>query len=563
MITKEALEKKKSRWTIGIVLGVVLLLAAVIVLLSGMYDRLEVDEPEDLFYADHSEQYVYVPAQYILEAFGTYESYAKMSLYFVFNDYFDPYIVCMDDTEAAKYADLMNFTYSDSAEECPMQDILGYAKPFDREIKELAIECYNEAFEGDYVTDANFEEFFGEYYLQTGKKSGTYGNTNLFLILLIAGIIVLLISVVQKKKLAGRLAAMEAAPAGAYGQQSGGVSYAAADMFNEQKEIVPGEVRGHNRGMGIIGAFFGALLGSLLIVVLGMAGFISGWAAVVMALLAINGYKFLAKGIDKAGIAIAIIFTALMILPANIIQFAVSYYQGLNDLGIGYISFWDALLNTPQFMSDYELWGDYWYNVILGYMLGAVCLGAYMPAIARNKQKYDFSTPGNAPTNIYGATDAYGERRMEVTLELPKTGTRLLYIMCAFFAGLGLFMGISITTAGEAAGGFTSGIIMLAMAALMFFAGKMNKGITYTADEWGVRWYRPFGNKHIDIAYREMTEINLTKGQCLIKTAERKKRIAVPLASFDNGRDFAYVVQTGFQKSRENHDDLNGYGRDF
>ena len=73
----------------------------------------------------------------------------------------------------------------------------------------------------------------------------------------------------------------------------------------------------HNRLLGVLGAIGGALIGSALIIILGMLGYVSGWAAVAMALLAINGYKWLAKGIDKAGIVLSIVITALMVIVAN------------------------------------------------------------------------------------------------------------------------------------------------------------------------------------------------------------------------------------------------------
>lgn len=182
----EECRKKRKRWMVGVVLGMVVLIMAVVALFRGRLDAVESGEPENLYYATEQQQYVYVPVQYLTEAFGTYESYGKMSLYFAFNEDWEPYIICMDDADATQYADLVAYTYG-MLDEAEMQNITGYSVPIDPDIQDLAVECYNELFDDECVTDDNFYDVFGSYYMQVGGKSSAYTNFNTFIILLLVG----------------------------------------------------------------------------------------------------------------------------------------------------------------------------------------------------------------------------------------------------------------------------------------------------------------------------------------------------------------------------------------
>lgn len=540
----EECRKKRKRWMVGVVLGMVVLIMAVVALFRGRLDAVESGEPENLYYATEQQQYVYVPVQYLTEAFGTYESYGKMSLYFAFNEDWEPYIICMDDADATQYADLVAYTYG-MLDEAEMQNITGYSVPIDPDIQDLAVECYNELFDDEYVTDDNFYDVFGSYYMQVGGKSSAYTNFNTFIILLMVGAVVLGYSLYQVKKYGKAMQAAETA-----GSTGAGVSYGVEDMFSEQNVKVPGEIVSHNRFLGVLGAFGGALLGSALIIVIGLLGYVSGWAAVAMALLAINGYKWLAKGIDKAGIILSIIITALLIPVANFMEIGIVYYQSINDIMGGYVSFWRALQNTPQFMTDYDAWGSFWQNVAMGYLLGGVCLGFWVPGIIRGKKAY--SIPANyQPQNIYSEPDEFGEQQMSVTLKLPKSNAVILYVMGGLMVVFGLFLALALLGNESVAGAVTIFLFFVFWTVVLIWLGKISSGVTYTADEWGVHWYRPFGKKHVDIAYAEITKLELSRIQCRVFTGDPKKKIFIALRNFKNAQDFAYVVQTCYNRVQE------------
>lgn len=548
MNTKEEVRKKQKWWRVAAVAGILLLVLSVAALIWGMLDRVEDGTPEDLYYAEESQQYVYVPVQYMSEAFGSYESYGKMSLYFAFNEDWEPYIICMDDADAAQYADLVAYTYG-MLDEAQPQNITGYAAPLDDEIRNLAIECYNELFDEEYAAVDNFTDLFGSYYMQVGAKSTAYTNFNTFIILLVSGGALSAFSFYQVRKYRKILQKAETAAATRqFGEE--GVSYGMTDMFSEQSVKVPGEVVSHNRLLGVLGAIGGALIGSALIIVLGMLGYVSGWAAVAMALLAINGYKWLAKGIDKAGIVLSIVITALMVIGANFLEFAIVYYQHLNEIMGGYVSFWRALQNTTQFMTDYDAWGTFWQNVAMGYLLGGVCLGFWVPGIIRSKKSA--AVPANyQPQNIYSEPDEFGEQQMSVTLKLPKSNAVILYIMGGLMVLFGLFLGLALLGNESVAGAVTIFLFFVFWTVVLIWLGKISSGVTYTADECGVHWYRPFGKKHVDIAYAEITKLELSRIQCRVFTGDPKKKIFIALRNFKNAQDFAYVVQTCYNRVQE------------
>ena len=544
MNTQEDARKKRKRWLVGVVLGVMVLLMAVAALFWGRLDSMESGKAEDLFYATKQQEYVYVPAQYMTEAFASYESYGKMSLYFAFNENWEPYVICMDDADAGRYADLIAYTYG-MVDDAQAQNITGYAVFIDSDIRDLVIECYNELYDGEYVDKSNFRDTFGSYYMQVGEKSSAYTNFNIFILLLAGGAALLGYSLYQVKKYGKAMNVPE------QGSAAGeGVSYGMTDMFSEQNVKVPGELVSHNRLLGVLGAIGGALLGSALIIILGMLGYVSGWAAVAMALLAINGYKWLAKGIDKAGIVLSIVITALMVIVANFLEFSIVYYQHLNDIMGGYVSFWRALQNTPQFMTDYDAWGTFWENVAMGYLLGGVCLGFWVPGIIRGKKSP--AVPANyQPQNIYSEPDEFGEQRMSVTLKLPKSNAVILYVMSGLVVGFGFFLALGLLGNESVTGAVAILLFFVFWAVMVFWLGKVSSGVTYTADEWGVHWYRPFGKKHIDIAYGEITKLELNGTQCRVYTENKKKKIFIVIANFKNGQDFAYVVQTCYNRARE------------
>lgn len=553
MNTKEEVRKKQKWWRVAAVAGILLLILAVAALIWGMADRVEHETPEDLYYAEESQQYVYVPVQYMSEAFGSYESYEKMSLYFAFNEDWEPYIICMDDADAAQYADLVAYTYG-MLDEAQPRNITGYAAPLDDEIRDLAIECYNELFDEEYAATDNFTDLFGSYYMQVGAKSSAYINFNTFIVLLVSGAALFAFSFYQVKKYKKILQETEnAAVTQQFGEE--GVSYGMTDMFSEQNVKVPGELVSHNRLLGVLGAIGGALIGSALIIILGMLGYVSGWAAVAMALLAINGYKWLAKGIDKAGIALSIVITALMVIVANFLEFAIVYYQHLNEIMGGYVSFWRALQNTTQFMTDYDAWGTFWQNVAMGYLLGGVCLGFWVPGIIRGKKAYNI--PANyQPQNIYGEPDEFGEQQMSVTLKLPKSNAVILCVMGGLLVVFGLFLALGLLANESVAGAVAIFLFFVFGAVMLIWLEKISKGVTYTADEWGVHWYRPYGKKHIDIAYGEITKLELRGMQCRIFTEDKKKKIFITLNNFKNAQDFAYVVQTCYNRVQERAEEI-------
>lgn len=84
---------------------------------------------------------------------------------------------------------------------------------------------------------------------------------------------------------------------------------------------------------------------------------------------------------------------------------------------------------------------------------------------------------------------------MSVTLKLPKSNAVILYVMGGLMVVFGLFLALALLGNESVAGAVTIFLFFVFWTVVLIWLGKISSGVTYTADEWGVHWYRPFGKK--------------------------------------------------------------------
>lgn len=126
----------------------------------------------------------------------------------------------------------------------------------------------------------------------------------------------------------------------------------------------------NHRGRGIIGALLGAIAGGIIWTIIGCLGYVSGWIAALIFLLAQWGYKKLAGKEDSFGIIISVILGLLIIIPATYASYGFSVWQELNE--IGNFSYWEVLMDLPMYMNRYDLWGYFLGNLGLGYLFTGI-----------------------------------------------------------------------------------------------------------------------------------------------------------------------------------------------
>ncbi len=126
----------------------------------------------------------------------------------------------------------------------------------------------------------------------------------------------------------------------------------------EKKENIP---------LGLIGAIVGALLGSVLWVVLGQVGFIAGIAGYAIVFCGMKGYALLGKELSKTGIVICVILSFLMVAGAEMVSLAVAIYQELGSLFAPTI--WDAFGWVPELLKEQDVLLGVGKDLAVGYFL--------------------------------------------------------------------------------------------------------------------------------------------------------------------------------------------------
>ena len=202
-VFKESSKRNKKLLIIGIILlGITILLIYLGIKNENKALPKEIDL-NTLVEKENDEEYVYsyvevVTKPYLFAVYETdgVEDIAKF--YFVMDKNNYLYILYMNDS---KYKELN----VDNIKDNPVK-VLGLTKKIPNDIKELAIESYNELMEDEYLTKENFKEYIGFLYLDTitpvNDSSLYYVGAFLsgFFALLII-VIVIVIVVLNKKKI--------------------------------------------------------------------------------------------------------------------------------------------------------------------------------------------------------------------------------------------------------------------------------------------------------------------------------------------------------------------------
>ncbi len=136
-------------------------------------------------------------------------------------------------------------------------------------------------------------------------------------------------------------------------------------------------IENNRRGLGVLGAALGALVGGLVWTGIGCLGFISGWIAVLIFVLALLGYKLFTKKEDFFGKVISAVFCLIVIFPATWAAYAFSVLKALNE-NFGGFSYGEVLLDLGSYMDRYDLWGDFGANLLMGYGFTVLVAGCYL-----------------------------------------------------------------------------------------------------------------------------------------------------------------------------------------
>lgn len=123
---------------------------------------------------------------------------------------------------------------------------------------------------------------------------------------------------------------------------------------------------------GAIGAVLGALLGSVVWLLISYFGFVASFAGFAIAYMAYFGYRLFRGKVGKGMPAILFLAVILAIFAANTVEIAYGLISSEIGLSIG-----EAIAIAPRAFFDNELFyvGEVWKNVALGLVFGI--LGSY------------------------------------------------------------------------------------------------------------------------------------------------------------------------------------------
>ena len=128
----------------------------------------------------------------------------------------------------------------------------------------------------------------------------------------------------------------------------------------------------------------GAIIGAVVVVLMGQLGFVSALSGLIAAVCSLKGYELLAKKLSIKGIIISCVLMLVMLYIGNRVDWAIAVSKAFN------VDFFSAFRGIPELVKqEAEVRAEYIKNlvmVILFALLGAV--PTVLTAIKNQKVKY-------------------------------------------------------------------------------------------------------------------------------------------------------------------------------
>ncbi len=374
-----------------VLFGIFMLLIGLVVIAAAWEDmNNKEDQNEALVWFDpfeESEVKQYVEFEMISYPFASFELSDAQGLYFVFDEEMCPYIVCMDnDRLETEFKAIYEYTFSDVDTAPVIGEIQGYVMPIDEELKKIAIEEFNYLWDEEIINTGNFEEYFGSYYLDSTYIPGTDEESPIggifggifFCAIAVYLIYYAIIGQTKKENSISKAANISAEEKGEEpaimledGQALQGVD---PELVQQNNSSMAGELPvSRNIVLSLLATVIGAALGGILWIFFYKMGRIVAVAGYVSVMSAIWGWTSFGKRELKAPAAIWCIFISVaMIFAANYISYAWEILDALNANSQNRAEFFKVLVNMPQLMTDWELWGSFIADLSIGLILAVV-----------------------------------------------------------------------------------------------------------------------------------------------------------------------------------------------
>ena len=127
------------------------------------------------------------------------------------------------------------------------------------------------------------------------------------------------------------------------------------------------EIKQENKGLGILGAFFGAMLGGGSIILLGQLGVISALSGTILAYATLKGYEKLSGKLSNFGIVVSIILMLITPYLADRVSWAIEIVQAFEGM-----DFLTAFMAVPEVIAQDEVWSAYLSDILFIYAFTAI-----------------------------------------------------------------------------------------------------------------------------------------------------------------------------------------------
>lgn len=207
MKKSEEFFKNIKKGSLGsLILGIIfILIAASSVGTFYFMEQNEKKNPIDLYDANETGLYSKLRVKYLLDYFAVPEDNSDEKAFIAYDENNVMYIVLLKEDDITKLQEIWDYTYADEEPEKVPSPVTIYGKTeeISGDLKKLAISYYNEVFGEEFLTNSNFKNYFGNYYLDTNME---FTESNLFYGIIsggvfgLIGLILLLVYVFRKIK---------------------------------------------------------------------------------------------------------------------------------------------------------------------------------------------------------------------------------------------------------------------------------------------------------------------------------------------------------------------------
>lgn len=351
--------------------GAVLFVAGLLILAAGViYGLRETSKPTALYQAAEDD-YAYARVLYMSEAFAYYDQMEGMQFYLAFDSILQPAVICLhnDDRESFQpYID--NFFGLSAGGQMEEYMALGYAKPFDRELEQYAMEALYEVYglesNGEDLTDL-FQNYFDGYYLQIGTNRSAFRFFQIAALCLAVGLGAIFLGMIHYRAWTDFLKELES---------------------QGNPEVLAGR-RQSPCLVGMLGALLGAVMGGLLWTVVGTLSsykFLNFWVGIIIYFLSYSIYGFWRQREELIRYIAALVCSLMSIAAATYIQWTWIYYSDANGGVFGYIPLERVLRELTSYVTDSD-WKLIRFEVIGGAILVLVGFGISLSTFIEDKIK--------------------------------------------------------------------------------------------------------------------------------------------------------------------------------